>query len=161
MSRLDILKGSLEKKEAKFNEKLQAHMNDVKRANGQPLNDKRNGHVTLRRWDKQNEVLSRLQDDIQKTKDAIQNEEAKQSGITNCKALMPKEVFELIENGTLNQWGKHPHIMFVEGIEKARIIYDYKKKQVLHKYVNTLTGDERKKFARIYNELNSQINMKP
>lgn len=160
MSRLDILKGSLEKKEAKFNEKLQAHMNDVKRANGQPLNDKRDGYATLRRWDKQNEVLLKLQEDIQKTKDAIQNEEGKQAGIANNKALMPKEITDLIDNGTLKQWGKHPHIMFVEGIEKARIIYDYKKKQVLHKYTNTLTGDERKKFARIYNGLNAQINTK-
>ena len=35
MSRLDILKASLEKKQAKFNRKLNEHFSDVKSANGQ------------------------------------------------------------------------------------------------------------------------------
>ncbi len=43
MTRLEILKNSLEKKQAKFNEKLNEHFMEVRRANGQPLNDKRNG----------------------------------------------------------------------------------------------------------------------
>ena len=49
MSRLDILKASLEKKQAKFNRKLNEHFSDVKSANGQPLNDKRNGYSTMKR----------------------------------------------------------------------------------------------------------------
>lgn len=58
MSRLDILKTSLEKKQAKFYEKLNEHFADVRSANGQPLNDKKNGASTMKRWDKQNNVLS-------------------------------------------------------------------------------------------------------
>lgn len=53
MSRLDILKASLEKKQAKFNRKLNEYFSDVKSANGQPLNDKRNGYSTMKRWDRQ------------------------------------------------------------------------------------------------------------
>ena len=41
MSRLDILKASLEKKQAKFNRKLNEYFSDVKSANGQPLNIQR------------------------------------------------------------------------------------------------------------------------
>lgn len=59
MKRLDILKSSLENKQEKFNKKLNEHFSDVRSANGQPLNDKRNGVVTMRCWDKQNEVLSK------------------------------------------------------------------------------------------------------
>ena len=57
MSRLDILRSSLQKKETKFNDMLDNHFNDVKSANGQPLNDKRNGRQTLNRWEKQNNSL--------------------------------------------------------------------------------------------------------
>ena len=52
MSRLDTLKASLAKKEEKFNRMLDTHIKDVKSANGQPLNDKRNGYATMNRWDK-------------------------------------------------------------------------------------------------------------
>lgn len=69
--RLEILEKSLIKKEFEFSRRLENHIQDVKRANGQPLNDKRNGRATLNRWDKQNESLRRLNDSIKKTKDAI------------------------------------------------------------------------------------------
>lgn len=37
--RLEILKRSLEKKQSEFDNKLNSHISDVKRANGQPMND--------------------------------------------------------------------------------------------------------------------------
>ena len=39
-NRLEILKGSLAKKEARFDSIISSHFEDVKSANGQPLNDK-------------------------------------------------------------------------------------------------------------------------
>lgn len=54
--RLGILKASLAKKEARFNERLQHHFDTVAQANGQPLNDKRNGRATLNKWDKQSDA---------------------------------------------------------------------------------------------------------
>lgn len=161
MSRLDILKASLEKKQAKFDKKLDEHFADVRSANGQPLNDKRNGVATMRRWDKQDDVLSNLQKEIEKTKSAIEREDGKIRGIAREKDCMPKEITDLIDNGTLKQWGKYPHIMFVDGVDKARVIWDDKKKVVMHKFTNTLTDKEqRKKFAQVYNSLYASINGK-
>lgn len=159
MSRLDILKASLEKKQAKFNNKLDEHFADVISANGQPLNDKRNGASTMRRWDKQNNSLRTLDVSIEKTKAAIERETAKQGCIERTKNGMPKEITDLIESGTLKQWGKYPHIMFVDGVDKARIIWDNKKKVVMHKFANTLIDKEqRKKFAQVYNSLHASVN---
>ena len=159
MSRLDILKASLEKKQSKFDNKLDEHFSDVRSANGQPLNDKRNGASTMKRWDKQNNSLLNLQKEIEKTKSAIEYEEGKLIDIASNKSRMPKEITDLIDNGVLKQWGKYPHIMFVDGVDKARIIWDDKKKQVLHKFTNTLTDKEqRKKFAQVYNSLHAAIN---
>lgn len=159
MSRLDILKASLEKKQAKFNRKLNEHFSDVKSANGQPLNDKRNGYSTMKRWDRQNDTLSRIQKEIEKTQTAIEREESRIRCIDRNKNSMPEEIQELIDNGTLKQWGKYPHIMFVEGVDKARIIWDSKKKMVMHKFVSSITDTEqRRKFARVYNSLNASIN---
>ena len=74
---------------------------------------------------------------------------------------MPDEISILIEDGTLKQWGKHPHIMFVDGVDKARIIWDNKKKVVMHKFASSITdADQRKKFAQIYNSLHTAINLK-
>ena len=161
MTRLDILKSSLEKKNAKFDSMLDAHIKDVKSANGQPLNDKRNGHVTIRRWDKQNDALTNMQKEIEKTKSAIEYEEGKIRGLAREKGCMPKEITDLIDNGTLKQWGKYPHIMFVEGVDKARIIWDEKKQLVMHKFTSALTDKEqRSKFAKVYNQLHVLINKK-
>lgn len=159
MNRLDILKASLEKKQAKFDRKLNEHFADVKSTNGQPLNDKRNGFATMERWDRQNDALSRIQKEIEKTQTAIECEESRIRCIDRNKNSMPEEIQELIDNGTLKQWGKYPHIMFVEGVDKARIIWDSKKKMVMHKFVSSIINTEqRKKFARVYNSLNASIN---
>lgn len=159
MSRLDILKASLEKKQAKFDRKLNEHFADVKSTNGQPLNDKRNGYSTMKRWDRQNEALFKIQKDIEKTETAIEREESKIRRIDYNKNTMPEEIQKLIDNGTLKQWSKYPHIMFVEGVDKARIIWDDKRKIVMHKFVSSITDiEQRKKFARVYNSLNASIN---
>ena len=54
MSKRERLKKSLEKKREKFKDKIEAHFDDVRSANGQPLNDKRCGRSTISRWEKQN-----------------------------------------------------------------------------------------------------------
>lgn len=159
MSRLDILKASLEKKQAKFNEKLNEHFTDVKSTNGQPLNDKRNGAATMNRWNRQNDVLSNIQKEIEKTEHSIEREESKIRALEYSKNAMPIEMQKLIDEGILKQWGKWPHIMFVNGVDKARIIWDDKKKVVMHKFAKSLTDKEqRKKFAQVYNSLYKAIN---
>ena len=92
---------------------------------------------------------------------AIEREEGKLIGMARNKDLMPKEITDLIDNGILTQWGRHPHILFVSGVDKARIIWDNKKRVVMHKFVNSLKDKEQRKiFARVYNSLHEAINKK-
>ena len=55
--RLEILKQSLAKKEQELQRRFDEHFATVKQANGQPLNDKRNGQATLNKWEKQNNAI--------------------------------------------------------------------------------------------------------
>ena len=131
----------------------------MKSANGQPLNDKRNGYSTMKHWDRQNDTLSKIQKEIEKTQTAIEREESRIRCIDRNRSSMPEEIQKLINDGTLKQWGRYPHIMFVEGVDKARIIWDDRKKVVMHKFVSSIADTEqRKKFARVYNSLNASIN---
>ena len=157
--RLEILKASLVKKEAALDAKFTAHFADVKRANGQPLNDKRNGHVTLNRWDKQSDGIRKAQAEIQKTKDAIEFEEGRIRGCEYVKDMLPKEILALVESGELIQWRKHPNTFFVEGVDKARIVWDDNKKQVAHKYTSAITDkDQWSKFVKVFNPLGKALN---
>ena len=60
--KLEILKQPLEKKEQQLNSKFDQHFATVKQANGQPLNDKRNGQATLNKWERQNEGIRTMPD---------------------------------------------------------------------------------------------------
>ncbi|ASN69559.1 hypothetical protein 2F2_4 [uncultured Caudovirales phage] len=159
MSRLEILKKSLKKKEEAFNSKLNSHFEDVKSANGQPLNDKKNGQATLDRWNKQSDSLRNLDNGIKKTKDAIEREELKIANVEHISQNIPKEILDLVANGTLIQWRKHPSFFFVSGVDKARIIWDAKRKVVAHRYLKEIKNQEQwSKFRDVYNSLNKALN---
>lgn len=158
-NRLEILKGSLAKKEAEFDKKINSHFADVKSANGQPINDKRNGAATSMRWEKQNDSLRSLKESIQKTKDAIEREEQKIYGVEKTKEILPAEILKLIEDGTLIQWRKHPNTFFVAGVDKARIVWMEKKNQVGHKFTSSITDKEQwRKFVSVFNPLGKALN---
>lgn len=57
MSRIDILKGSLREKENNFFGKLGELYKDVKRTNGQPLNDKKGAEKGRIIWDKDKKLV--------------------------------------------------------------------------------------------------------
>lgn len=157
--RLEILKNSLLKKENELAAKIDNHFKTVKQANGQPLNDKRNGRATLNKWEQQNNSIRTLKESIEKTKRSIEIEEGKIREVQLTNEVIPKEITELIEKGELIQWRKHPNFFFVPGVEKARIFWDEKKKLIMHRYVGMISDPEqRKKFARIYNSLNEVLN---
>lgn len=157
--RLDILRNSLEKKQACFDSKLSTHFSDVRSANGQPLNDKRNGHVTLNRWEKQNDSLRSLDAGIEVTKNAIEREENKIAFVEAVSEEIPQEILALVTDGTLIQWRKHPNYFFVAGVDKARIIWDLSRKVVAHKYISTIKDkDQWVKFRDVYNKLNAILN---
>ena len=156
--RLEILKASLVKKEKQFDDKLQNHFQTVKQANGQPLNDKRNEQATLNKWERQNDSLISLKESIQKTKDAIEREEGKILNVNHANESIPQEILTLVESGELVQWRKHPNYFFVKGVDYARIIWDKKKKVVMHKYLSKISDSEQYKiFATTYNGLNKQL----
>lgn len=159
--RLQILKNSLANKEALFDSKLSNHIDTVKQANGQPLNDKRNGQATLNKWEKQNNALRTLNEGIEKTKQAIENEEGKIKYIEKTKEILPDSILQLVEQGELTQWRKYPNMFFVNGVEKARIIWDNKKKIVAHKFTSAVTDQEQwSKFVQIFNRLRAEFNDK-
>ena len=157
--KLEILKQSLAKKEQQLNAKFDQHFATVKQANGQPLNDKRNGQATLNKWEQQNEGIRTMQKSIEATKQAIEIEEGKIKGVEHANTFIPAEILKLVESGDLIQWRKHPHTFFVQGVDKARIIWDEKRKVVAHKFVSEITiQEQRTKFVRIYNPLNALLN---
>jgi len=160
-ARLAILKKSLEKKADEFDAKLQNHFESVAQANGQPLNDKRNGRATMANWDKQNNTLRNLNEGIKKTKAAIEHEEGKISAVECANEYIPRQILELMAQGVLSQWRKHPTTFFVAGVDEARIVWDEKKRVVAHRYASKITDPEaRRKFASIYNSLNGILNKK-
>jgi len=158
-TRLEILKGSLAKKNERLNAMLEKHYASIKEANGQPLNDKRNGQATRKRWERQDEAIRNLQIRINNTLNAIEAEEHKQARIEQVNETIPIEIMQLVQSGELIQWKKHPNIFFVKGVKDARITWDVKRKVVAHSYVNKIQDNAQwVRFAKIYNELHSELN---
>jgi hypothetical protein len=159
--KLEILKKSLVKKEKLFEEKLQCHFETVAQANGQPLNDKRNGRATIKKWDRQNDSLHNLKESIKKTENAIEREEGRIYAGDACYATMPKIMTDMIDNGTLTQWRRHPNTMFVKGVDKARIIWDEKKQTIFYKYAANIPDQTQFAiFKQVFNDLHAGISQK-
>lgn len=157
-TRLQILETSLLKKQAEFDEKLQHHFDTVKQANGQPLNDKKNGPATLKKWDQQNQALRNLQDSIAKTERAIEIEKYKISNVEGAKKGFPQPILDMLESGQLIQWRKHPNTFFVKGVDKARIVWDEKDKIIFTRYKNSISDPEVwRTFAKTFNTLLKQL----
>ena len=157
--KLEVLKKSLEKKELALQLKFDVHFATVAQANGQPLNDKRNGQATLNKWERQNNAIRSLMAEVEKTKAAIEAEEGKILEVGHVNGYIPKEILALVDSGELVQWRKHPHTFFVVGVDKARIVWLEKTKQVAHKFANQITVQEqRSKFVTVYNNLNRILN---
>lgn len=154
-NRLEVLKNSLTKKENELNRRFDNHFDDVRAANGQPLNDKRNGRTTLNRWDKQSNGIRHQQEEIEKTKRAIEREEYKISSSNKALAEMPKPIIDLVNSGILVQWRKHPNTFFVKGVEKARIVW---KGGLFIRYLNEIPNQEQYAIFRdTFNNLNAEI----
>lgn len=161
-NRLAILENSLKKKNEKFDSQLNAHFADVKNANGQPLNDKRNGQRTMNRWERQNDSLRNLKKEIEKTERAIEIEQGKINYVAAVKNRLPNAIVKAIDEGKIIQWRKHANRFFVPGVAKTRIIWDEKKKKLYCSHVSFLNEIEIAKkfhttFYEIKNELDKEI----
>lgn len=156
-SRLDVLKASLARKEAKLDERINAHFQDVKAANGQPLNDKREGGKTLSRWDRQNDAIRKLYEGVDLTKRAIEREEAAMKRVAEAADELPPAIRSKLDDGTLIQWRKHPRTFFVAGVDKARMVL-LDDGRLAHRYVREITdAEQRRTFARTYNALAREL----
>lgn len=151
--RLAVLKESLRKKERLFDQKLGEHLDDVKSANGQPLNDKSNGASTTRRWDRQSDSMRAIKQDIEKTKQAIVREEGKIANVHGSDT--PDFLHEMIASGELSQWRKHPNTFFVKGVDKGRIVWDSESRTLSHRYLSEVPKEQYAAFRDAFNKANA------
>ncbi|MDO4641708.1 MAG: zincin-like metallopeptidase domain-containing protein [Neisseria sp.] len=149
--RLAILQRSLEKKQAEFDRRLQDHFDDARSTNGQPLNDKRNGQDTLRRWDRQNDGLRSLQESITKTEAAIQREQAALDRVAGTE--LPACLKPLLESGELIQWRKYPNRFFVSGVDKARIVWHADTQEFGYAHIQGMPQEQRARFKEVYDRV--------
>ena len=155
--RLEVLKRSLARKTELMNARISAHFDSVKSANGQPLNDKRNGRKTLDRWERQSEAIRNLSEGIEKTKAAIEREQAAIDRVDAVADDLPDAIKREIESGLLQQWRKHPRTFFVNGVAKARIVL-MDDGRLAHRYTNQVTDPEQRKIlAKTFNSLSAEI----
>ncbi len=150
--RLEVLKSSLAKKQAEFDRRIDAHFADVKSANGQPLNDKRDGWRTIERWDRQNDALRALDKSIEKTKAAIEREEDKIANVALENQTLPKFILKMVADGELIQWRKFPNRFFVPGVEKGRFVWQSNNIPRAD-YVNDVPKDQFPKFNDTWKKL--------
>lgn len=152
--RLEILKASLAKKQALFDQRLQQHFDTVKEANGQPLNDKRNGRATLNKWEKQSEGLRNIERSIQRTKDAMEREEMRVALAESVS--IPVYMQEAIDEGLITQWRKHPRFFFVTGVKHGRIVLNEETGTIGYRCLNKVSKEDYQTFRDVFNKLNQQ-----
>ena len=138
-ARLAILEQSLAKKTATMSAKIENHFATVAQANGQPLNDKRNGAATMAKWERQNDAIRNAQSEIEKTERAIDREKSLISNVENSD--VPACLQGFIASGKVTQWRKHPRFFFVTGVDKARIVA-LSDGTIGHRYVSEITNDQ-------------------
>lgn len=148
--RLTILEQSLAKKEAEFDRRIEDHFTDVRSANGQPLNDKRGGSVTVSRWEKQNDALRNLKKSIEVTKSAIDKERDKIINVAQTE--IPPFLCEMVKSGELVQWRKHPHFFFVKGVSKGRLRWDAATQTLNYFYLDQVPKDQYAAFRDTVNK---------
>lgn len=155
-SRLKALKASLARKVAELERRFNDHFDDVKSANGQPLNDKRNGASTTRRWDRQSDAISKLKESIEKTKQAIDREQETIKNVASVK--LPAPFRRALESGELSQWRKHPNTFFVTGVDKARILIEPENGKIVGiRYLSEVPKDQYQKLRDTFNRLRAEM----
>ena len=171
MTRLEIFKNSLIKKEAQQDKNFTSLYEHQAMTHGSPVNDKRCGGAWFKAHDRINDSIRNQYASIEKTKQAIEREEKRQLRNTDAQDMLleyPKEIIDLVEAGTLIQWNKHPNTFFVNGLERIRISYEKKElktkitETLYHKYGSEFssisTKEQIKYFNDLFNDLKSKVN---
>lgn len=155
-TRTDVLKASLERKEAKLNDLFENQFSHWKKTNGQPMNDKRSGASHFKKSDKNDDAIRSQLAEIEKTKKAIEKEAVKVEQSERVKNSLPSSIVELLDSGKITQWRKFPDTFFVKGVDKGR--FQYKDGVLSNRYYRDIPTQEQKAiFKDLYNSLNSKI----
>ena len=155
-TRTDVLKASLEKKEAKLNDLFENQFSHWKQTNGQPMNDKRSGASHFKKSDKNDDAIRNQLAEIEKTKKAIEKEAVKVEQSKFVKNSLPPSIVELLDSGKITQWRKFPDTFFVKGVDKGR--FQYKDGVLSNRYYRDIPTQEQKAiFKDLYNTLNGKI----
>jgi len=157
--RLEVLLNSLEKKEQEQSRRFDAHFADVSRANGQPLNDKRNGRATLTRWGKKDVSLRNHAESIEKTKAAIEREKGKIQHVNSVD--LPAAITQALDAGEITQWRKNPRMFFVVGVDRGRICWDVKTQTLGHRYLSDVLKDQYPQFRDTFNKIRKGLQSCP
>ena len=160
--RLEILKKSLEKKQAILEQRLGRVFGHQSETNGQPMNDKRDGGAWFNNRDKLDDAVRNAMAEIEKTERAIERETNKIKAVENVKETLPKCLLEAIERGEIIQWRKFPKHFFVAGVDKARFTYNVATKKeahfLTHKYAKDIPNDEQFQiFKTVYNRISKEL----
>ena len=156
-TRIEMLERSLANKIEKLGRMSAEHIEDARNANGQPLNDKRNGMATMKRWDKQQAAISAQLKEIEKTEEAIEDEQELMNEIAAWRKVLPQPILTAIDSGEITQWRRHPNRFFVSGVPKARIVWDEKTGKLSSAHANNLTGESHDKFNAVFCRLKKEI----
>ena len=155
--KLEILKQSKVKKEENLNRRFSEHFSEVREANGQPLNDKRNGAATLNRWERQNDGIQKQIESIKKTEAAIEREVDKVNDTQSNYELMPDFLKKKIDEGELKQWRRFPHILFVKGVDGGRLKVDFENKAVTYTHLSEVSIEHYPIFRDTVNEIRAWL----
>lgn len=145
-TRLDVLQTSLQKKKARVDAAFDNHFADVKSANGQPLNDKRNGAATMDRWEKQSNTIRNAQNEVKRTERAIDREANKIADVDYANGKLPQYVLDMVAAGEITQWRKHLNTFFVPGVDKGRVFVDLDIGAIGVRYMHAIPKDQYPKF---------------
>lgn len=152
-SRLDVLKTSLQKKRAKVDDAFGNHFADVKLANGQPLNDKRNGSATMDRWEKQSNAIRNARHEVTKTERAIKREEGKLADVEYANGRLPQYVLDMVSAGEITQWRKHPNVFFVPDVDNGRVFVDLDTGAIGVRHMHAIPENQYPKFRDTVNKM--------
>lgn len=153
--RLEKLQESLSKKETNLDRRFDNHFSDVRGANGQPLNDKRNGASTVARWDRQSDGIRSEKAGIEKTKKAIQREQDLISNVASTEVHPALKT--AMDNGEITQWRKYPNRFFVPGVDKGRIVFDEKNGTIGVAYLSDVSKEHYPKFRDAVNKITREM----
>ena len=154
---MELLERSLANKIEKLGRMSAEHIEDARNANGQPLNDKRNGAATMQRWDRQRAVTAAQLKEIEKTEEAIEDERELMNEIAAWRKVLPQPIISAMDSGEITQWRRHPNRFFVSGVPKARIVWDEKTGKLSSAHANNLAGESHDKFNAVFCRLKKEI----